>query len=114
MRSGTRSPRARPEKRGGASWRPDLNSARALRREGGHRSNSCIRAKEERGGNIEYGLAFVIHELATNSAKYGALSLASGTLDVSCNANDDEVVVTWTERGGHPIAAPVSLNRGVS
>jgi two-component sensor histidine kinase len=51
-------------------------------------------------------LALVLHELATNSAKYGALSLASGTLDVSCNANDDEVVVTWTERGGPPVVAP--------
>src|SRR4051812_40093664 len=43
-------------------------------------------------------LALVIHELATNSAKYGALSVASGTLDVSCHTNDDDVVVTWTER----------------
>ena len=54
-------------------------------------------------------LALVIHELATNSAKYGALSIASGTLDVSCNAHDDEVVVTWTERGGPPIVAPAML-----
>src|SRR6185295_10638174 len=54
-------------------------------------------------------LALVIHELATNSAKYGALSVASGTLDVSCNANDDEVVVVWTERGGPPVTAPVTL-----
>jgi len=54
-------------------------------------------------------LALVIHELATNSAKYGALSLPTGTLDVSCNASDDEVVVTWTERGGPPIAAPARL-----
>lgn len=54
-------------------------------------------------------LALVFHELATNSAKYGALSLASGTLDVSCNANEDEVVVTWTERGGPPIVAPAVL-----
>ncbi|MFL6305090.1 MAG: sensor histidine kinase [Candidatus Sulfotelmatobacter sp.] len=54
-------------------------------------------------------LALVIHELATNSAKYGALSIASGTLDVSCNASDDDVVVTWTERGGPPIGAPVKL-----
>jgi two-component sensor histidine kinase len=45
-------------------------------------------------------LALVIHELATNSAKYGALSTARGTLDVSCAARDDEVVVMWTERGG--------------
>ncbi len=54
-------------------------------------------------------LALVIHELATNSAKYGALSVASGTLDVSCNANDDDVVVMWTERGGPLILAPVEL-----
>jgi two-component sensor histidine kinase len=51
-------------------------------------------------------LALVIHELATNSAKYGALSVASGTLDVSCNANDDEVIVMWTERGGPPVIPP--------
>lgn len=54
-------------------------------------------------------LALVIHELATNSAKYGALSVASGTLDVSCNAKEDEVVVTWTERGGPPILSPAKL-----
>jgi two-component sensor histidine kinase len=45
-------------------------------------------------------LALVIHELATNSAKYGSLSVASGTLDVSCNGRDDQVVIMWTERGG--------------
>jgi len=49
-------------------------------------------------------LALVIHELATNSLKYGALSAESGTLDVSCNPNDREVVVVWTERGGPPVA----------
>lgn len=54
-------------------------------------------------------LALVIHELATNSAKYGAFSVAKGTLDVSCNANDDEVTIMWTERGGPPILAPINL-----
>src|SRR3954469_2156043 len=53
-------------------------------------------------------LALVFHELATNSAKYGSLSVASGTLDVSCNAKHDEVVVTWTERGGPVVAAAAS------
>lgn len=51
-------------------------------------------------------LALVIHELATNSLKHGALSAASGTLDVSCTKSDPEVVVLWTERGGPPVAAP--------
>ena len=54
-------------------------------------------------------LALVLHELATNSAKYGALSNASGTLDVSCNASDDDVSLTWIERGGPPVLAPPTL-----
>ena len=57
-------------------------------------------------------LALVIHELATNSAKYGSLSAASGTLDVSCNAHDDEAVMTWTERGGPAISAPATNGFG--
>jgi two-component sensor histidine kinase len=27
-------------------------------------------------------------------------------LDIACNAQDAEVVVVWTERGGPPVAAP--------
>src|SRR3954471_4015512 len=61
------------------------------------------------GESSSTALALVIHELATNSAKYGALSIASGTLDVSCNADEDDVVVMWTERGGPPVVAPAKL-----
>ena len=45
-------------------------------------------------------LALVVHELATSSIKYGALSQGRGTLDIACTAGGDEIVVTWTERGG--------------
>ena len=51
-------------------------------------------------------LAMVVHELATNSLKYGALSSANGTLDVSCSLPDPEIVITWTERGGPAVSAP--------
>ena len=62
------------------------------------------------GERSSTALALVFHELATNSAKYGALSVASGTLDVSCNAHDDdELAVVWTERGGPPVADPIAL-----
>lgn len=45
-------------------------------------------------------LALVIHELATNSLKYGALSSETGQLDISgCNEVDD-IKIVWTERGG--------------
>lgn len=51
-------------------------------------------------------LALVIHELATNSLKYGALSSDAGTLDVSSGSQEDDVVVVWTERGGPPVMTP--------
>jgi two-component sensor histidine kinase len=51
-------------------------------------------------------LALVVHELATNSLKYGALSSPTGTLDISCDYHDTKVVVVWTERGGPPVSAP--------
>lgn len=50
-------------------------------------------------------LALVIHELATNSLKYGALSVSSGTLDVSGSSADGEVCMVWTERGGPAVAS---------
>jgi two-component sensor histidine kinase len=50
-------------------------------------------------------LALVVHELATNSLKYGALSSDTGTLDVSCSAHDEAVTIVWTESGG-PIVKP--------
>lgn len=51
-------------------------------------------------------LALVLHELATNSLKYGALSAPTGLLDVSC-ASEDDLVIVWTERGGPPVNGPV-------
>ena len=51
-------------------------------------------------------LAMVVHELATNSLKYGALSAEAGTLDVSCKPPDSDLVIVWTERGGPPVSAP--------
>ena len=50
-------------------------------------------------------LALVVHELATNSLKYGALSVGTGILDISGTVDDDQVVVVWTERGGPSVDA---------
>jgi two-component sensor histidine kinase len=51
-------------------------------------------------------LALVAHELATNSLKYGALSTATGTLDVSGSHEGAELLLAWTERGGPPVVPP--------
>ncbi|MEG3180250.1 sensor histidine kinase [Sphingomonas sp. LT1P40] len=68
-----------------------------------------IRVAVERlgvGETAATGIALTIHELATNSMKYGSLSQASGTLDVSSTSEVDHVVLTWLERGGPSVEAP--------
>lgn len=51
-------------------------------------------------------LALVLHELATNSVKHGALSAQAGLLDIGCLLENDEAVLVWTERGGPPVTPP--------
>ena len=55
-------------------------------------------------------VALIVHELATNSLKYGALSVDTGTLDVSCSAHDEAVTIVWTENGGPRVAAPTGVS----
>jgi two-component sensor histidine kinase len=55
-------------------------------------------------------LAMVVHELATNSVKHGALSTHAGSLDISSKPQDDHVVVIWAEAGGPPIAQAPEMN----
>lgn len=58
------------------------------------------------GENSSTALALVVHELATNSVKYGALSADAGTLDVSCVIEEEDVTLIWTERGGPEVTPP--------
>ncbi|WP_275787384.1 sensor histidine kinase [Pararhizobium gei] len=53
-------------------------------------------------------LSLIFHELATNSLKYGALSVDTGILDLSGITEDGDVTLTWTERGGPPVETPDS------
>ena len=49
-------------------------------------------------------IGMAIHELATNAAKYGAFSVASGTVDMTWmridDGSEDRVVFRWIEHGG--------------
>jgi two-component sensor histidine kinase len=58
------------------------------------------------GEKAATAIALVIHELATNSMKYGALSEPTGTLDITSATEVDYIVLTWLERGGPPVEAP--------
>ncbi len=50
-------------------------------------------------------LALTVHELATNSAKYGALSRAEGRVSITVVRKEDSVRIDWCESGG-PHAKP--------
>lgn len=66
------------------------------------------------GEGAANAIAMVVHELATNSLKYGALSVPTGLLDVSSDSQGDEVVITWTERGGPATHAPWETGYGAN
>ena len=53
-------------------------------------------------------IALVIHELATNAVKYGALSDYDGSVEITISQNQDNVVVNWKETGGPPVTGPPS------
>jgi two-component sensor histidine kinase len=48
----------------------------------------------------------LVHELATNSAKYGALSMNDGVVHLLCSIEADNLHVTWKEVWGPQIEAP--------
>jgi len=51
-------------------------------------------------GNAAMSVALLLHELATNAAKYGALTSESGRIELSWCVLKDELVLAWRERGG--------------
>ena len=51
-------------------------------------------------------IALILHELATNAAKYGGLSASSGGVEVNWRFENSELVLDWIERGGPPVSRP--------
>jgi len=63
-------------------------------------------------------MAMVLHELATNAAKYGALSTKGGRVSVrwdrQLNGHPSRLVLEWRESGGPPVLAPGNPSYGSS
>jgi PAS domain S-box-containing protein len=55
------------------------------------------------GGKPALAIALLLQEMATNAAKYGALSSQNGHVDVTWCVSEDKLSLTWQERGGPPV-----------
>jgi PAS domain S-box-containing protein len=58
------------------------------------------------GMSAATALSLVVHELATNAVKYGALSREDGRVDVTCQRGVDRVSLIWAESGGPELLGP--------
>jgi PAS domain S-box-containing protein len=58
-------------------------------------------------------IAVTLHELATNAAKYGALSVAEGRVQVGWSrVANGQLILRWTESGGPPVKPPTRRGFG--
>ena len=55
------------------------------------------------GANQVTALALIFHEFAINAAKYGALSVPGGRIDIECVDDQGKFHLDWKERGGPDI-----------
>ncbi|MEK1925652.1 MAG: sensor histidine kinase, partial [Rhizobium giardinii] len=61
-------------------------------------------------------LGLVLHELATNAAKYGSLGVPDGKIVLTARGVDEDghrvLHMTWTEVGGPPVREPARRGFG--
>jgi PAS domain S-box-containing protein len=68
------------------------------------------------GPEAAHTFGLILHELATNAAKYGALSSERGRLDISWKRGPDprqpDTILTWVETGGPVVEPPTRRGFG--
>ena len=58
-------------------------------------------------------MSLVVHELATNAARHGALSVPDGRVSVGWQLDETQILFRWTEEGGPPTEAPARRGFGL-
>ena len=62
-------------------------------------------------------LSLIANELATNAAKYGALSSPAGRVEVDTSMRESDagpkITIRWRESGGPPVASPSRTGFGI-
>jgi PAS domain S-box-containing protein len=64
------------------------------------------------GPRTAQGLSLAFHELMTNAAKYGSLSVPDGRLAIRWSTEGNALAIDWEEAGGPPVAEPRNLGFG--
>ena len=80
--------------------------------EGAERRFELAGPRIELNAEAAQGLGMAFHELATNAAKYGALSNESGLVSVNWTATAAQFVLAWSEAGGPPVTTPTRKGFG--
>jgi len=57
-------------------------------------------------------IGLALHELTTNTGKYGALSTDAGRVDIRWGTDRDTFTMSWAERDGPPVSAPKRVGFG--
>ncbi len=64
------------------------------------------------GPNAVLPITLSLNELCTNAVKYGALSNSTGRIDIALAVDQENIKLTWTERGGPPVQEPKQRSFG--
>ena len=64
------------------------------------------------GSKAALSLSLLLHELATNAIKYGALSVPEGRVAVRWSKHHQMLILLWTETGGPPTSEPQRVGLG--
>ena len=77
---------------------------------------TCSGPRATLGPKATLSLSLLLHELATNAIKYGALSVETGRVSLEWRIDGDgpepKFTLSWTERGGPPAQAPTRKGFG--
>lgn len=83
---------------------------------GGNRPDSITFSGPELviNSRVAQAIGMALHELATNAAKYGALSVPEGSVSIewSADAERDSFCMSWTESDGPKVLAPSHVGFG--
>lgn len=64
------------------------------------------------GPRAALSLSLLLHELATNAVKYGAMSVPEGEVDIEWGRDGETFVLTWTEQNGPEVVEPTTRGLG--